>query len=344
LVNKPIIQFKEKPDRSSLGGDYIYNNYTLALAIANYIGKGTQIKMFDYDFLKAGRVGDSDKDFNLDRLMCFMIDNGMNTLQYYTRKAQLGLFEGVKAETKKKHRVITIVLIVDQVVIVMLLILFVPFILKVQSSLLKIYLHLCQFKSKDIVAWVEDCNESGEFIKASVSQMYKIYGKTSFELKSVNDKEETDKGHISSQKNKIKAASAKAKCINKGIFGDCLLDTDEEGVEKNEKQDEEGDQLLISKEKVITEQKQNMFSRMTRNKTAVYLIYLGIFIAYIAIFRITDALIFSSIYTKTDSIVYLYETFSIRSYYGLLSLFFLREKVVRNETLTDFECIFFTQS
>jgi uncharacterized membrane protein YidH (DUF202 family) len=219
LVSKPIIQFEEKPDKSSVGGNYIYTNYTMALAIANYIGKGTNIKNFSYDFLKAGKIGESDDDFNLDRLIHFMIDNGKGTLQYYMRKFQLNFFEEMKDKTKDKRRVITIVLIVDQVVIVLLLMLLVPFILKVQSSLLKIYLHLCQFKSSDIIAWVEKCNESEGFIKASIAQMYRIYNKTSFELRPLTAKEEVNKTPIVfPQKGKAKPANPNTQSTNKGTF------------------------------------------------------------------------------------------------------------------------------
>eukprot|EP00826_Nyctotherus_ovalis_P017853 TRINITY_DN1527_c0_g1_i6.p1 TRINITY_DN1527_c0_g1~~TRINITY_DN1527_c0_g1_i6.p1 ORF type:complete len:289 (-),score=78.12 TRINITY_DN1527_c0_g1_i6:221-1087(-) len=282
--------------------------------------------MYDHDFISAGKVADTDEDFNFDRLMSFMIDNGMSGLQYYTRKSLTLFLDEVDSETESKHKVVTIVLIVDQVVIVLLLILLIPFILKVQSSLLKIYHHLCQFKSKDISEWVETCNESASCIKASIAQIYRMHSQVSFEIKPLNaGKEEAEKMPIVFVQKEKKP-------------GNCGSDPVEEEATDKSENTEEGDQLLINKDEALSERKQRIFSKMTRSKTAAYLIYLGFVLLYIAIFRITDGVVFGSIYNDTDLTEYICHLFPRRSYYSLLSLLFLREELKRDRVLSDFDC------
>eukprot|EP00826_Nyctotherus_ovalis_P002869 TRINITY_DN10577_c0_g5_i1.p1 TRINITY_DN10577_c0_g5~~TRINITY_DN10577_c0_g5_i1.p1 ORF type:complete len:322 (+),score=48.24 TRINITY_DN10577_c0_g5_i1:3-968(+) len=259
------------------------------------------------------------------------------------RKAQAGFFETVESETKSKRKTVAIALIVDQVVIVLLLAMLVPFILKMQSGLLKIYLHLCQFKSSTIAEWVETCNESASCIKASIGQIYRMHSKESFEIKPLNVKEENTGRVIHFPQNpKNESNFVKPPANNNGNCEKGFIENEGGAANKDESQDEEMDQLLRSKEETISKRKQKMFSKITRSKTMVYLTYSGIFLLYVAIFRVTDGLVFSSVYSQTGTVAYVYEILSCRSYYGHLGIFFLREEFKRDQVLTDFECNLYT--
>lgn len=338
---EPLIEFEEKPDKSSVNNASSYAYYTIPLALATYIAKGTQLQPYTRDFISSGKQSASaDDDFNFERLMSFMIDNGKNALQYYMRKAQTGFFESVESETRSKRKTVAIALVVDQAVIVLLLAMLVPFILKVQSGLLKVYLHLCQFKSSTIAEWVETCNESASCIKAPIGQIYKMYSKENFEIKPLNAKEENGGKTTRFSQKPQEPKIVKAPTNNNGNYEKSSIESEGAAADKTEGQDEEMDELLRSKDESVSKRKQKMFSRMTRSKTAAYLVYLGIFLLYVAVFRVADGLVFSGIYGQTGTVAYVYEILACRSYYGLLGIFFLREEFKRDQVLTDFECNF----
>ncbi len=354
-MSTPLVQFVEKPDQSSVNLQDSYTNYTIALAITNYVAKGTQLKSFDHAFIRNG-VKNASKDDNtrFDRLMSFMIDNGKNTLRYYVDKAQTLFFEEVSDEITSKGKVITITLIVDPIVIILLMVMFIPFILKVQSSLLKIYLHLCQFKESDIMAWLETCNNSAADIKASVTQIRKIYAEENFEVKlaepvhAPTTMKGQDKVKAMDSPTEKKKEGKEERAGDNGTRETTLHTTKklvgtkgtENATEEKKNTEEETEQLILTKDEAISERKQKMFSRMTHEKTKTYLIYLFFFAVYIGIFRTADGFVFSSLYGDTDIRTYLYQVISSRSQNYISSMFFLREQLKRNVLLQDFERIF----
>ena len=348
ILAEPLVQFVEKPDQSSIYSKDSYTNYTIQLAITNYIAKGTQLKSFTYEFIKKGyAAATEDERMRFDRLMSFMIDNGKDTLKYYVGKTQQLFYEEVSDEITSKGKVSTIVLIVDPIVIILLLMMFVPFIFNVQSSLLRIYLHLCQFKDQDLMTWLEVCNNSATDIKASVTQIRKIYDDEVFEIKlqdpnNINNQAQA-KAKVDSQKSK---KEAKEDVTNDNNTNETNLTTnkklvgkDSEVTDEKKNTEEEAERLILTKDEAISERKQKMFSRMTREKTKTYLIYLFFFAVYIGVFRTADGFVFSSLYGDTDIRTYLSQIISSRSQSHVMSMFFLREQLKRNKPLTDFECI-----
>ncbi len=346
ILNSNIVQFVEKPDSSSVSQNSYYTNYTIAQAINNYVSMGTELKSYTSAFIISGSgKASSDDNAALDRLVSYMIDNGMGTLRYYVGKAQDCFFSEVDNEVTRKGRVITILMIVDPIIIVMLMVLFVPFILKVQSSLLRIYLHLCQFKDADIMAWLEACNNSAADIRASVTQMRKIYASVTFDIKLQGQEEAKEKVVVAATpKPKERSEEPSNPTTQETTLqtNKKLLPTGK-GTENNEEKkstEEDAEQLIISKDEAISERKQKMFSRMTQEKTKNYLIYLFVFALYIGMFKTADGMVFSSLYGDTDIRTYSYQILSSRSLDGLLAMFFLREELRRNVVLTDFDSEF----
>jgi len=336
ILSDPIIQFVEKADKSSVNSTDIFTNYTLPFAINNYVSKGTELKSYSYNFFKGGSKNATlEENRKFERLVNFMIDNGKDTLRYYAGKFAENFYKEVYDELSKKGRLITIIVILDPIVIVLLMLLFIPFVLKVQSSLLTIYLHLCLFKDADINTWLEMCNNSIIDIKASIAQIRKIYADVTFEIK-INDNV-TNK---SKETEKKKPAEKSTPNPNLPTGVDLTV---AQGLQSNETKNEEEEdsaQLLKNNDEAISDRKQKMFSRMTKEKTLSYLVYLILFGLYIGAFRIADALVFNSLYNESDMRIYLYQILGDRAIQYASALFFSREQLKRNMILKDFERIF----
>ena len=207
IINNNIIQFMDDPAPNSITNQPSYENYSLSVAITKYVAIGTELASYNATLISNGvskaSITDNQK---LTRLMDYMINNGKGTLRYYVSKDQNYFYQEVSDEVTTEGYAITIALIADPIGIMFFLIMFIPFILKVQSSLLKIYLHLCQFKDGSIQKWLETCNSSAADIKASISQMRQIYIAENFEIKLLDEKETPDNSTVKEalEKNKIK--------------------------------------------------------------------------------------------------------------------------------------------
>eukprot|EP01022_Parablepharisma_sp_SALTPOND_P008802 TRINITY_DN1369_c0_g1_i1.p1 TRINITY_DN1369_c0_g1~~TRINITY_DN1369_c0_g1_i1.p1 ORF type:complete len:1592 (-),score=178.13 TRINITY_DN1369_c0_g1_i1:522-5297(-) len=339
ILQSQWIRFVEKPDPSSVTNTSATMNYTLPVAITQYVAKATELKQYNLTKVKLG-ADNTDKAFGnaLDRLASFMIDNAKGTLTYYADKTKELFFSEFNNEIESKTRVITIALIVDPIVIILLMILFIPFILKVQSNLLKIYLHLCQFKDSDIRKWLEICNNSSSDIKSSITRIRKIYGNTSFEV-ILNNNKEADNEPKANVKVKDTKAVHDEEQKQTSIVTTTQNQTETPLVKQSETGEEATDELIKSKEDVLSERKQKMFSQMTKEKTKAYLLYLLFFALYIGIFRTADGIVFSNLYDQTDTRLYLLRMISMREHNDIRSMFYLREELRLNQLIPFFESI-----
>ena len=122
-----------------------------------------------------------------------------------------------------------------------------------------------------------------------------------------------------------------------------LLSTNKSnGVTETKKgEDDEDKQVLVeTKDEVVSERKQKMFSRMTQEKTRTYMVYLLLLAVYVGIFRTADGFVFSSLYGETFMMTYLYQIMSARSQNDLLSQFYLREDLCGVTLSSDYDSIF----
>lgn len=348
ILQSSCVMLTQLPDPSSVNKEITTNYYTPSVAINKYVAAATELNSYNLDTLRWGYVNSSSNtNASLTRLLNFMTINGKGTLTYYIDKTRTLFFKEVDDAFSSKSNIITITLIVDPVVILILLIMFIPFIFKVQSNLLKIYLHLCQFKDVDIRKWLEECNNSAIYIKASITRMKKIYEAQTFEVTIVTKEQEEKKvednkkpAQNAQEENKESAATGKDENLKSH---DGIANTTEKTTEgallKSQGDDEDTAAIIKSKEDVVSERKQKMFSRMTKEKTKDYLFSLLGFTIYIGIFKTADALVFANLCSDTNSRTYFYRLLIDREKNDAMAMFFFREELLENKLQTYFECI-----
>ncbi len=353
IIDSNTIVLVTAPDSTSITSLGSSTNYTLSVAITQYVAKATELKLYDTATINAGKAAaDSTFQNNFSRLMSFMIDNAKGTLTYATAMAHTMFFNEVDGEVTSKTKVITIALIIDPIVILVLMVMFIPFILKVQSNLLKIYLHLCHFKDGEVRKWLEMCNNSTDDIKAPISRVKQIYGATSFDLNVIRNAAEAAAAQAAEEA-KCKPCDTPDKTLP-GATGQTIgtqhstFDTSaQKQTEATTATGEAGaasETALRTKEEAVTERKQKMFSQMTREKTKTYLLYLLFFAAYIGAFRTADGIIFADICSETDTRLALFKMMSMRELNDLRSLFFLREEIRTNALVPYFFSILLAQT
>ena len=297
ILQSQCVTLEVMADYTSIQHQNTYTNYTPAVAINNYVAIATTLQSINLDAFRYGvNFTNIQLTENIEQLMFYMIQNGKGTLLYYIDLTQQLFFQEVSNALSSKIYTITIILIVDPIIIIALLMLFIPFILKVQSNLLKIYVHLCQFKNADLKNWLEQCNNSAADIKTSTAKLKKIYDSENFEVTTVAEIEE--------KKNQEKEIKEEKK-------GSCIEAVEETPDNKqnittlkstespfNTHIPDETQELIQKNETAVSERKEKMFSKMTKDKTKAYLFSLLIFTIFIGIFRTADALVFSDLDTN----------------------------------------------
>ena len=171
------------------------SKYTLSTAIALYIAVGTKLKSFNLDDIRRGHLNaPTDLNSTINRLMEYMIINFRDSIETFVWKSYNYFPKEIEDEFNGDYVMNVIVLTVDPTISLLLLLMFVPFILNVQSSLKKIYTHLCELRSEEIKKWLEDCNNSFDMIKLSIKRIHELYHNQSFEIIQILE-EEGNKKH-----------------------------------------------------------------------------------------------------------------------------------------------------
>ncbi len=368
VINSPLVQFTMGPDKLSQTGDSTTENYTINVAIVQYVAKATELLQYDIASIRAGQsAANATFDYDIVRLFNFMILNGRGTLPYYGEIMYGWYNQEVTDEIDYRYSAILITIIIDPLILFALMVAFIPFILSVQTRLLQIYIHLCKFKESDVRSWLESCNNSVADIKASAAAIRKVYGNTSFDVNVSMFEEEEKKGsnmkstdrlgkgmHPPAKKQPMEdtkenqhsqntqqpvptSTFAGGMTITNKETNDLLVSTGV--VPAGEATDEEKSRLaeiLRSKEDDVAERKQKIFSQITRQKTMTYLLYLAFFAIYIGAFRIADILVFMTVYNYNTTTLTLYSTLTNRYLSGLRAEVFFREEIYANTPMSYF--------
>jgi len=327
LLKAQNVQFVERPLNTSSTNANLLTNYTLYVSTMQYLTKATELKRYNLEELKKGEseVKDDTKE-SFNRLANFMIENGQATLLYYTDKSKDHYHEEIEKKERSKSKFIMILMIVNPIVAVIFLLAFIPFILKVQANLLKIYLYLCKFKDEDVRNWLKICNDASSDLTASINQIVKSFKTTDFDInvskkvstimeiqKKVNKDEEMKDGHVTETQNQTEAPF----------------------VKQSETEDSE-EKVLINSISDLSARRQKIFSAMSKKETKKYLLYLAFLLLYLAAVRALDIFLFLKYSKEVDDNLHILRILSERVHNNRLGEFFLREELMIEKVIEYF--------
>lgn len=341
MLTSNAISLQDFPSIFSVNPVPLIKNFSLSTAIIQYVTKGTELKLYLTSFLSDGfKKASADKNDTLNRLMDYMISNGMGTMAYFTFKSAGKSYNDMRSEWNNKRYIFQVILIVDPIIISLLLIMFIPFILKVQWTLQRIYLHICRFNDQDIKKWLDACNSSANDIKASITAMQGIYQNEVFEINQADyEKKDKDKMQKTLQEKKAKVRDETEEPEQKKQDSTATPNP-ANAAENTVKEEEEKEELIKTTQEIdVSERKQKTFSQMSREKTKTYLIYLAIFIAYIGIFKIVDGVLIMFLNTSTEKHLSTLLVFYTREWDQDKARQYFRENMVYNKITSDLDCI-----
>lgn len=302
-------------------------NDTIPVAITKYIARGTDLQSYSTIMIQNGfhNVDPLTND-TFNRLMSYMIENGRGSLLYYVRLFASYLYTDLANESDNKETVLEVALITDPVLIVILLLMFIPFILKVQSTMERIYLHICKFNEADIKKWLDACNNSAADLKASITSMQEIYRNEVFEINLADyDKKAKKKEEKENQADTLQKQAENSQKANND--------------QKNDGEEESKTLVEQAMEITLSERKQKTFSQMSKEKTKTYLFYLIILVLYIGGFKIADGLLLQNLESEANKILATLSLFNRRIWDKTTAMLYFRENMVACKVLSDYDRI-----
>ncbi len=349
-----VIPFVEDPDLLSQGNTPSVTNYSLSVAIAQYVAKATELKQFDLDSIRAGQAAAS-AAFNgkFVRLMDYMIRNVEGLFGPYLGDSMTWYLGEFDSNIAQVYKTIVVLTVVDPIVILLLMLMFVPFILRIQANLLWVCMHLCKFKGEDVRKWMEACNNAAEELRVSSSEMRAVYCRISFDITINPDPESAEKPAADAipTVTRLPGDATKDTSVPEGdrtsLFASVAPTTPTNGITQTEDKllsaespaEEDKSRLLEinrARENDVSERKQKIFSQMTRKRTWVYLAYLGIFGMYISVFRVADVCAFTQVYYDDLDFKNTFKAFVARELGDLNAEFYFREELVLGQPIVAF--------
>ena len=307
-------------------------NYTMTVAINQYVARGTKLGKYDISLIEKGQdYSPDDIDSEIFLLFRYMIDNGKGTLSYYMELSFYNYVDDLETDLSNKISVMKMVLITDPIVVIILLFMLIPFILKVQSSLQRIYLHLCLFHEADIKKWLDVCSACAADIRSSITRMQRLYNEVTFDINPAD----YDKRFRIEQREFAKPVPKLNSTNEKFTEGPPQI--------QPIKNPEDEDEAMISQtqEEVVSERKQRTFSKMSQEKTKTYLAYLAFFMVYIAAFKVADGVLLADFYSSTNMKIEVMKLFNRRGWDEDNAVFFFRQNILNNKLTSYFERINF---
>ncbi len=341
-----VVRFKTVADSSSATKAASYVNYTVFEAITQYVSKATELKQFDLETVKAGQsLASTDFSNNFNRLCMFMLYNGNAMLMQYLLNAIVWFMDEFNTKITSDYGSFELLLIIDPIVIVVLMGMFVPFILRVQSSLFRVYMHMCKFREEEVRGWLETCKNSADIIGGSAFQARKAYGSTTFDITLIKDGEE-NAGPAEEKKEAPKETLVPTvgptEKGNSTFATTGAVQTDDVLLQQTDEERMRLTEILKSKQTELTERRQKGFSRVTREKTKSYMVLLSFFMAFIGIFRVVDVLVFNNIKAETEVAEGIFLVLIMREVNAIRAMQFFREELVINYPMALFGSMCFT--
>ncbi len=349
IFRSPLVQFSETPDLSSQTNSVSVVNYTLSAAIAQYVAKATQLQQFDLASIRAGQsVANSSFNNSVVRLLDFMITNMKGTFSTYISSSMIWHNQEFDISLSNTYKSIVAVFIADPIVLFLLVLMFIPYILRVQANLLWVCMNLCKFKQGEVQTWLEACTSAANDLRATTSAMRGIYCKVSFDITVTVDPEidsETGKPDSTPPAAVLHGDATKAPLEGDqtGAFAAGDMSTTNKQTEdkfipaKIGPTDEEKTRLLeinSMRENEVNSRRQKVLSQLTKRRTRVYLFYLAIFGVYIAGFRAADLVVFTQLYYENLECEDTYKILAAREINDLKSEFYFREELIAGHPIS----------
>ncbi len=364
LVTNPAnLALWDMSDSGSTTSNYVSTNISFNVGVTNFIARATDISGISDAVIASGaaatNVSSSTKQ-TISQLKYYVMYNGENSLREIAEaSARYFLSESIDDFNSSKA-LLYVFSCLGTGCVVLIVVFFVPYIMKVQKNILKVFDHISDIKHDEIRKILDMCYIFKDEIEAPIAKLKAIYDKEDFSmttdelrkeqkaqkeldekrkqkakvLKKLTQKSQNDVTRDAEQENEDEEKKSQRAPLNPKSKEN--PDGHEEGKEENmmSSQDREKQYLILTEER-RTKAKKKLFSQITSSKRKGYIFRLAVFLIFFAIFLVVDVLLLKSFYEESVDAFDLLRLFSTRDYVLKTAVLFYREDLVSLAKLTS---------
>jgi len=356
LLNNPknLAIWDMTDSMNSQGEQRVSSNISFNIGVTNFIARSTDISGLKSEILAKGinspNLTQSTKD-SIQKLEFYVMYNGMNGLREIAELSAKYFLEESISDFEGNQKILYIVSCLGTGCVVLIVVFFVPYIMKVQRNILKVFDHMSDIRQEEIRKILDMCYIFKDEIEAPIAKLKAIYDKEDFAMTTdeLRKEEKTKKEELEKKKRRqgiLKKMTQKEVDNTRDNIDDDDEDKKEEksplknkkdekseqDAEKEQKQDAEKQYLLLTEER-RTKAKKKLFSQITSSKRKGYIFRLAVFLIFFAIFLIVDVFLLKSFFEKSVDAFNIMGLFSRRSYMLRTAILFYREDLVVKDKL-----------
>ena len=324
--------------------------YTINVAFNKYISKTTEITGIPHEvFADPSNYAKYNISLsNLEDAFEYLIKNGKYSLRRVWEDSTKQYLEGIEENYDNSRTLLFVISSIGAIFILLVIIIIVPYIMKVQWSILLAFNKLCELPSEDVQKLCAKAADFNKDIEAPYKKLKTIFLESDFVISYYQEEEmKQDEARIKIMNNLRKAEEKKNRPKLQDLKGLDLLEekfkmVGEKNETKNEKSEEE--QKLIEDEELDVQKeedkrranvKKKLFGKMTSKKRRGYILRLSVLFIFFFLFFIIGVAMLISFYSNAKSFVDILNTVTQRESAFINVILFHRENLLEQNILYE---------
>lgn len=279
-------------------GSKSFSTTSFSVGVTTFVARLTTISGIPSATFTAGVSPDTQK--SVARLAYYALYNGETQLRKVAQLSTEYYIEEAKKSFNSDKAILYVFSSLGTGCMVLILFFFIPYIMKVQKSILKVFDHISEIPQGEIKKILDMCYVFKDEIEAPVEKLKAIYEKEDFAMTTDEMRKEERERKLRAEKNKSKTEMIK-KLHRRKHKGEKeeeeekLMARHKKSVDDTDESEKNGDDsekkyLAIIEERKAAEKKK-LFSIITNSKRKGYILRLTILLVFFVVFLITDILL-----------------------------------------------------
>lgn len=302
---------------------------SFGVGVSKFIARATDISGISEQTFREGYAHADDPNY-ISRLQYYILYNGENQLREIAEKSSAYYLEEALDSFDDKEVVLYVLSSLGSACVLLVLVFFIPYIMRVERSILSVFDHISNISSNEIKRILEKCYSFKEEIELPYDKLNEVYIKEDFSA-ALDDlgKEETKEDETGE-----KGKKGKSKQRKKDEESDEEMeDSDAEDADVSELNGNSEKHYLLLIEKRKMEAKKKMFTNFTNSKRRAYILQLSLLFLFFVVFLVTDVLLLSSFFKKGKKAFSFLSRFAAREYLYKTAVLFYRETLLISDDL-----------
>jgi len=309
-----------------------FSRTSFSVGIIKFIARATDISGISNEIFYNGKTTSTEN--TMTRLGYFVLYNCENQLRQIAEQSTKYYVEEGKESFNGDKLTLYVLSTLGASCMILILLFFIPYIMKVQRNILKAFDHISEISHREIKKILDVCYVFKNEIEAPAKKLTAIFKKEDFSV--TTDQIEREEREKRVRQKKHKSTTEMIRKLHKRTRKE--YEEEEEKLKSNNGDENGGNEnyekkyLVIMEERKI-EAKKKIFSAITNSKRKGYILRLAILLAFFFIFLITDILLLRIYFREGSNSFDILQLFSVREYTLKTTVLFYREDLILHDSV-----------